>query len=67
METPVSMKTVGVASGLYSVVAAATDDDLSQMLGVQLRMCLKVLFLFSKKFYGLVFKFHYIYVERGHE
>jgi hypothetical protein len=43
METPVSIKTVGAASGLYSVVAAATDDDddddddeLSQMLDVQL-------------------------------
>jgi hypothetical protein len=43
METPVSIKTVGAASGLYSVAAAAAatdddddDDDLSQMLDVQL-------------------------------
>jgi len=40
METPVSIKTIGSASGLYSVVAADTDDDddddLSQMLDVQL-------------------------------
>jgi len=39
METPVSIKTAGAASGLYSVFAAVTDDDdahLSQMLDVQL-------------------------------
>jgi hypothetical protein len=38
METPVSIKTVGAASGLYSVAAATDDDDddLSQMLDVQL-------------------------------
>jgi hypothetical protein len=53
METPVSIKTVGAASGSYSVVAAATDDDdddddMSQMLDVQLGMYLKVLFIYSK-------------------
>ena len=73
MKTPVSIKTVGAASRLYSVVAAATEDDdddeeeedLSQILDVQLWMLMKVLFLFIKKFYGLMFRFHYIHMCRA--